>query len=307
MAENRILKPSVIASAAVGLLRRELVIARTVWTDAVKANEWRGALNDTVTIRVPARRVAGKTTVRNGSIATDTSNEYGVNVTLSSHIYNGAPITDAQLTLDIEDFGAQILQPQVRAVAEGIEDEIATEISGATYETVLTIDAEDPYLTAVDAGKALNDAKVPRAGRFLLVGSDVEAAILKSDRLSKFSESGSSDALRDALIGKFAGFQVFGSSAIPSDEAYAYVSDAFVLGVMAPANPEGATFSASAEFDGFAMRYLRDYDFTNTRDRSLVGSYVGTQTVLDPEDPTDPDSDMKLVRAVKLVLPAASI
>ena len=58
------------------------------------------------------------------------SNQFGVPVTLDTDVYNGANITDEQLTLDIVDFRAQVLKPQITAVAEGIEEAIAAQIVG---------------------------------------------------------------------------------------------------------------------------------------------------------------------------------
>ena len=75
---NTFLKPTVIAATAIGLLYRELVVARTIWTDAINPGEFQGAFADTVTMRVPARRSARTRTLRAGTaIVNDTSAEHG--------------------------------------------------------------------------------------------------------------------------------------------------------------------------------------------------------------------------------------
>src|ERR1043166_9062925 len=118
---NKFLKVGVIAQTMIDLLFRELVIARTVWTDAVKPDEFVNALDDTVTLRVPARRTARTRTLRGTGNARilqlDDSNEFAVPVKLDSDIYNGAPITDEELDLDIVNFAQQVLMPQVRVPA----------------------------------------------------------------------------------------------------------------------------------------------------------------------------------------------
>ena len=77
-----------------------------------------------------------------------------------------------------------------------------------TYDTSIAIDSTDPFLAFVDARKALNDDNVPKGGRFMLVGSSVEADILKSDRLTKFDQGAGATALEEATIGRMAGFTV---------------------------------------------------------------------------------------------------
>jgi len=317
------LKATVIGRAMIDLLMRELVVARTVWTDAVSAVEWEGAFGDTVTVRVPARRTARTRVLRAGTaIIADDSNEFGVPITLDTDVYNAANITDEQLTLDIVDFGRQVLAPQIRAVAEGVEDAIAAQIVGAPYEADHTIDADlftstsahDWYKIANRARKILNDSFVPKANRWLLVGSSVEEDILNNDKFIRFDSIGASaeDALREASIGRIAGFTVLQSNAIPETDAYAYHKSAFILGTKAPKVPQGAAFAqgvslgqaeqmgAQSGLNGVNARWLMDYDFTNTTDRSLVDTYVGTGVVTEPEDITDPDSDMALVRAVRI-------
>src|SRR5690606_33303328 len=109
------------------------------------------------------------------------------------------------------------LAPQMRAVAEGMEDVIAGALNGATWEAdpVPFVEGDDePYDVLVDANKALNKLNVPRTERVVVAGANVEAAILKSDKLSKVNESGTSDALRNAVITRVAGFTVVGSNAI---------------------------------------------------------------------------------------------
>ncbi len=314
---NTFLKPSVVAQTAIQLLYRELVVARTVWTDAVRAQDFVSALDDTVTLRVPARRTARTRTLRAGTaLITDNTNEFGVAVKLDTDVYNGAKITDEELTLDIVDFAEQVLVPQVRAVAEGIEDIIAAEITGATYGSIANIDESDPYATIVAARKALNDNNVPKANRYLLVGSGVEALLLTDDRFVRVDAVGPSatDAFTEAVVGRVAGFTVVQSNAVDEDEAYAYSKEAFVLAARSPKVPMGASFGqevplsrgemvqVGASMGGLTARWVMDYDSVNATDRSFTSTYVGTATVKDPDDVTDPDSTTTLLRAVKLSL-----
>ena len=320
---NTFLKPTVIANTAIGLLYRELVVARTVWTDAINPGEFQGAFADTVTMRVPARRSARTRTLRAGTaIVNDTSAEFGVDVKLDTDIYNGAPITDEEFTLDIGDFGAQVLMPQIRAVAEGLEDIVVSEIESATYPAAMTVNADasdlvvsgstDWYLVANRARRLLNDQNVPKAQRTLLVASDVEEDILNSDRFTRFDSLGDSaeDALREGTIGRIGGFNVVPSNALDAGQAFAYHRTAFVLAARAPRVPQGVNMGvvrglneaqgAAGAYNGIGVRWIMDYDYTNTTDRSLVNTWAGTATVADPVTPSDPESLFTLRRAVKI-------
>ena len=320
---NTFLKPTVIANMAVGLLYRELVVARTVWTDAINPGEFVGALDDTVSMRVPARRTARKRVLRAGTaITNDASVEFSVPVQLTTDVYNGAPITDEEFTLDIKDFGAQILKPQIQAVAEGLEDEIIDEIQGATYPAAMQINADatdmvvsgktDWYLVAARARRKLNDKHVARADRTLLVSSLVEEQIITSDRFSRNDSIGASatDALAEGSIGRIAGFNVIPCADLDDGEAYAYHRTAFVLAARAPKVPQGVSMGTTrglSEAQGeigfwscIGVRWIMDYDYTNTTDRSLVNTWVGTATVTDPDAPTNPASTKSLMRAVKV-------
>jgi hypothetical protein len=321
---NTFLKPSVIANTAIGLLYRELVIARTVWTDAVNPGEFTGALNDTVNMRIPARRTARKRTLRAGTaIINDPSVEFSQPVQLTTDVYNGAPITDEELTLDIVDFGAQVLTPQIKAVAEGVEDEIADEIEGAAYPAGLTLNPDhtefvvsgrtDWFLVASRAARLLDDNFVPVAGRTLLVGSQVKEEITTSDRWTRFDSVGANAAsvMEERTVGRIADFNVVYSPSIDPDAAYAYHRTAFVLATRAPLVPRGASAGviraaggaagAPGFYDGLSVRWLSDYDYTNTTDRSLVNTWVGTATVLDPDTPSDVASTKSMKRAVKII------
>ena len=302
---NQYLKPERIAAQALGMLDREIVLPALVWRDA--PGDFRGAGGDTISLRVPARTQARTRALRGGRpaesegagiITMDELTETKVDVTLDTDVYNAVPVTDEELTLDITDFGEQVLHPQVLAVAEGIEDAIAGEMTGATYATELTMPASgtDPFNTIVDARIALNKVNVPMSGRSLVVGSDFESALLKSEHLNRVDQSGSDSALRDATIGRLAGFnQVIVSNALPANVGFAFHRTAYVLSLVAPQVPDGATYGARRTYSGVGMRWLRDYDFRNVQDRSLVDSFMGTNHVAD-------GADGAFVRAVKITL-----
>jgi len=282
---NTFLKSETIARTALGLLQREIVLPRLVW--GYGAADFRGAKDDTVTLRLPAVLSARdyEWRTRGSAIVIDDLTEVGVDVTLDTHPYSAVAITDEQLTLDIVSFGEQVLMPQVRAVAERLENLIATTIEGATVPAASalthTIGTDDAYVTALAARTQLNLNNVPMSERVLLLGANLEADFLGSERLSDVDRSGSDSALRDASIGRVAGFTVVTSNAIDPDAGYAFHRTAVAFGNVAPVVPDGVNAGASETYAGLAMRWIRDYDPNYLRDRSVVSSFAGAASVED--------------------------
>lgn len=276
------IKADQIVQASALLLQREIVLPRLVWTQP-DAN-FKGALDDTVTLRVPAVLSARTRTLRStDGLQADTLTETSVPVKLDTHVYSLLNITDEELTLDITDFAAQVLAPQMRAIAEGMEDAIVAALEAATpVDTISLNDFSNTYAALIEAGTILNENNVPRAGRVAVVGSRIEAEILSDDRFSKVNESGSSDALRDATLTRAAGFTIVGSNAVDPWTAYAMDMYAVAFADVAPALPDGATMKSRLNYAGLALRYLRDYNPTNSTgpvDRSLVDAFVGAASV----------------------------
>lgn len=285
-----VIKAEKVVAAALGLLERELSLGALVWRQS--AADFKGATGDTVTLKLPAYLEANERGLRSATARTKSSlAENKIAVKLTDDIYIDLPISDAELTLDIQEFGGQVLDPVVKAIARKVDDKIAALMAapkdGAgqslVYHTTLSHVAAtaDPYDTAVDARTALNNARVPFADRFIVTGSGLEADFLKSPRFIDASQSGSTATLREGFIGRVAGFEVYTSAALAPTEAYAGHKTAYGLANMAPVVPAGAPWGASQDFNGTAIRTVRVFDPTLVEDRLVADSYMGVSAVVD--------------------------
>jgi hypothetical protein len=307
-------KAEQVVAQMLGVLERDTVLAQFTWRD-LSADRFKGAKNDTVTLRVPAFTSARTRVMRGGTpIVVDDLTETSVDVKLDTHVYKAIGVSDEEMTLDIENFGEQVTAPAMGSVVRKVDDAVGAEMALSSPEVEITLDEDDPYLGLVDARIALNKHSVPAAGRFLAVGADVEAAILKSDRLSKFDTSGSSEALREAIIGRIAGFTAVSAIGLDPDVAIAAHRTAFPLALVAPDVPAGASWGEKRTYRGLQLRTLRDYDPTGANgpvDRLLTDTFMGVGTTLDkgtidsegrfvPSE--DGEDDPILIRAVKLTL-----
>lgn len=278
------LKPTVIVNTALGVLRRELVLPNLVWRDA--AGDFAGALNDTISIRLPAFAKARTRVLRSGSARTrDNIAEQKVDVTLNTDVYKDIQISDEELTLDIKNFGLQVLNPVMAGVAETIEDQLIATIQGATYAKSLAY----TYATGnvwkdliLPARELLNKARVPQNGRVLAVGSGVETAMLGTDLFVQAQQSGNTNALEEAVIGRKAGFTIVSVPGLGPNEAYAFHRTAYVMSNRAPVVPAGAPFGASDSYDGMAMRVVRVLDSAAIQDILAVDAWTGSNVTQDP-------------------------
>jgi hypothetical protein len=306
-------KPEKIVEFFLAMVGRELLGPDLV--TRVSDDFFKGAMNDTVSMRIGGlRAVARDYDFRSRTapiVLDDIEGGETIPITLDRHVYSATGLTDEQLTLDNIEFATDVLTPQVEAVVGNYEDKVVAAFRAADFKgTVTSTLAEDPHLVALEARRLMNSYKVaPYGGRIFLVGSDVEAAWLASDRLSTVDKIGNvSPAVREAVVGNLAGAPVVVHPELNPNEAYYFHKSSFVMGSVAPVSPRGAVVSAKASRNGYSARWLMDYDPNFLRDRSVVSSFIGINEILDERvggtgaDKNDIAADPSNVRIVKLAL-----
>lgn len=303
------IKAEKVVSTALGLLLRDLTLPNLVWRDA--AGDFAGVKDDTITIRLPAYAPARTRALRAaGPITADDIHERSVDVTLATDVYKRINITDEAMTLDIADFGRQVLTPVLTGIGLELENQLSALITAASYENSITYNLAtgDVWTDLVlPARSYLNNAFVPFAGRRIVVGSEIETAMLSSEQFIRADHSGASalSVFHEAQIGRVGGFDVYSSPALEPDEAYAFHQTAYVMSQRAPVVPDGAPWGAVQAYEGFALRVAKVFDPDYLRDQFVANAYVGTNTVKDFGHYTDdPDLGGKFVPATD---PAAPI
>lgn len=268
-----------IARTGIELLFPDLVLARTVNRDY--ESDFGGGKGNVVNVKRPITltsnsRAYGATTALTVSEIDEPDT---VPVTISTMLYSAVKLTDEEMNFDISDFGRQVLYPQVTAVGRAVEKAVADEMESLAETVSIAYDSDDPRSTFVAARKELRKIDVPAQGLYAAVGVNVAADLLNSGKLVDASQSGSTGALRDATIGRIAGFEVFEVNTIYPDSIIFYHRDAFTLAVRAPKVPSGVAYGQSQSGLGFALRWIMDYDSTVLADRSIVSTFIGTETM----------------------------
>jgi hypothetical protein len=265
-----------ISRAAIALLTRTLVLPMTV--TRLTGSEFAGDNGDTITVRVRQPRTAQVQATPGATITPTPILETPVTVTLT-HLYDATRITDESLSLEVEDFGAQITQPQVAAVATGGEDELAGAMNALAVDASYSSTANEVEEAVLSAREALGTADVPVGGRWLAVSPAVATDMLKLDKFSRVDASGDDSALRDAILGRIYGFTVVESNALTAGTAVAYHNSGFVFGNRSPVAPRGAADSATATEGGIGLRQIFQYNAGILSDESVISTFAGASLV----------------------------
>lgn len=281
---HQIVKPEKLAATAVGMLEQELIVPSLFQRESV--DQYKGADNDTISVKVegvlPFHEYSWRND-RSSGITFDTYTERKIPVTFGGNFYSAVKLTDEQNDFDIDSW-AKLLRPQAKAVARGLSRKCVSTLTGQTYNVTIGNAQVDPRGAIIEARRVLNQFRLPDEQRYLLVGSDFETVLLSNDKLNLAQNVGDHEAeqaLRTATIGERYGFRIVVDQTIPSDTAYAFVGSAFILATAAPSVPQSVPYGATTSFEGYALRWVRDYDSEHMQDRSVVNTYAGTRAVKD--------------------------
>jgi hypothetical protein len=275
---NTFVDPTSVVRLGLALVVQDLVLAATMNRDYEA--DFGGGKGATVNVRVPAVLAARDRGLHDtGAITADEILEDTVPVSITGAVYSAVFVDDADLTLSVEDFGRQVLAPQVLAVVENLEDKGVAAMQAVAETTSIAYDAAAPEKTFTAARKALRDLGIPASGLFAAVGTGIYADLLDAKAITDASQSGSTGALREATVGRVRGFEVVESNRLADKEMVFYHRSAFTLAIRAPKVPDGVSFGESKAEKGFAMRWIKDYDSMTTRERSVVSTFVGVQAM----------------------------
>lgn len=272
-----------ISELAVELLHRSLVLVGTV--ARVPGEEYAGPSGGTVTIRVPQPRTAQEQVTPGQTITFNDIDEKPVDVTLR-HFYDATRVTDEDLSLSLQNFGRQVLRPQVLAVAERAEDTLAAEMNGldADSEIEWPLDpepvADEDVVLAVR--ERMGDNGVPAGDRYVAVSTDIARRLLAIDKFTRADARGSATALQKAILGELYGLTFVESAAIDKGSAVFYHASGFGFGNRPPVPPGGGADSTTAQEEGVSLRHILMFDPNRLSLASVVSVFAGASVV--PED-----------------------
>ncbi|MET8684842.1 P22 phage major capsid protein family protein [Streptomyces sp. NPDC004732] len=291
-----------LVAASIKNLEAQAVLAATVQKQA--AGQFDGTVGQAVAIRRPSMLVANQGRV--DALKGDTSKitvtslaETVLNIELDQHIYSAVALSDAELSLEIPDFAAQVAFPQADAVVDKLERLIVgqmetfkgfkdakTGVPAAKSELDLSTGdeiskAQKIRFALAQAAAQLTGFNVPTSGRFAVLGAEAAGILMNDPNLTRVNEAGTGSALREAVIGKLYGFTLVQSNHIDPLAVYCYHPSAVQLVNRAPIVPPSVKVGSSQARDGYAIRWVRDYDASIAAERSFFSTFAGAKAVDD--------------------------
>lgn len=118
--------------------------------------------------------------------------------------------------------GLDVKPEAVNEAAEGMAEQVDTYIgklmkdgvkaSNKLGNTAIDIDKKDAYRVLVALRQKLNTTHVPKTDRFVMVGPDMESALLQDERLDQIGTGG----LLNGEIGRLLGFRIISAPTVPT-------------------------------------------------------------------------------------------
>ncbi|MFG2076971.1 P22 phage major capsid protein family protein [Nonomuraea maritima] len=290
---NTFLTPQVIARAALATLYETCVMAQLVHRDLDE--DFAGKVGDTVNVRKPATFDAYEYD-RSEGIQIQNATETAVPVTLNHFADVSFAVTAEEMTLEIQDFATQLLNPAMEAISQKIDrdllalrDDVVQEIGNGGLPNIHTWDTPK---SMIDADRVLNERSVSPSQRSVVIGPQMKAHWLSDPLFHQLDVRGDTDGLREASLGRRVfGFDAFSTQNIKvppqttgnskSEVGVAFHRTAFCLVTRPLVLPQGAANAVVANYKGFSLRVVMDYDIDLKQDVVSIDTLYGTKT-LDP-------------------------
>lgn len=170
---NTLLTPDIIARAALANLYETMVMAPLVHRDY--EDEFAARVGDTITIRKPAVFTAEEYVRANGITVQDAT-EGSVAVVLDHFADVSFAVTAEELTLELQNFNEQLLNPAMEAIAQKVDRDLLALRADITQEVGL--DQVGSAITLANPSAAADDIIDTVAAHGLVVGDLVRFTAL---------------------------------------------------------------------------------------------------------------------------------
>lgn len=289
---NTFLTADIIAKQALATLTETLVMKPLIHTDLTK-EFGRQKVGDTINVKKPATFEA-RDFDRARGIELQDYQEDSVPVTLDKFKDVSFAVTSEELALDVENFDEQLLTPAMQALALGVDTAILSLRNDLTQEVGANkaFPFEKPEVL-IDAGRVLDQNNVPVDGRRAVVGPATKANWINTDLLKRADQSGSTEALRKANMGKdLFGFDTYytnnikppaktGAGVPTTEVGMAFHESAFAFASAPQEVPPGAV-GAVHTHQGLSLRAIMQYDIMKKQTIVSLDILFGVKT-LDPK------------------------
>lgn len=187
-----------------------------------------------------------------------------VNIAIDKYKKAAKFITDKAVKQSDVDLEGQFLENAPAALAEQIEaDNVAGAIASVPVGNQLTYGAVINDLIALDdiieQDAVMNEAKLPKSGRFWMVSPRCYAEVLKIDGILDASKRGNNEAIQNGFVSQTLGFTFILSNDLTDQDSLVYHESFFVY-----VNQESANYekerqaSKNRDYHGIKSLYGQD-------------------------------------------------
>ncbi len=201
--------PIIWAQMGIAILAETIVIPKLVRRDFSTQVAQAG---DTVNTRKPAKMTATDVDATLGVSVQDVS-ATNVAVTLDQHKNSTFKISDREASRSFENLVDEFMHPATLAIGNAIDKSclaLYTDIP-----TIIDVTSAGDWKAKINTARTrLNKQLAPIDPRYGVVADDDDGALANLDNILKVNEGGSSQALREGIVGRLKGFNMSRSSNI---------------------------------------------------------------------------------------------
>ena len=187
-----------------------------------------------------------------------------VNIAIDKYKKAARFITDLVKNQSDVDMEAQFLKNAPAKLAEQVEaDNVAAAMAAVPVANQIqyidTVDNEIALDDIIEQDKKMNEAKLPKSGRFWMVSPAVYADILKIDAILDASKRANNEAIENGFVSKTLGFTFLMSNDLTGKQSLCYHESAFVYVQQEAANYEmERQASKNRDYHGVKALYGQD-------------------------------------------------
>ena len=233
---NTVLTPQIIAVQALRILQAHILFRDLCFNDYSKEF---AKVGDTVTVR---KRNPIKSTIYDGQkVIKKNIKEDPVAVKLDRIRDTTVMISSKDMTLSIQDFSQQVLEPVLIGLAQDIDNDIAAAITGFASAVVPSTETPTDLSDIAKLANKMDNNKVPTTDRNLVFCPDHKYKYALTENLSNVAYAGDNMTLREALLGRVYGFNTYMSqNCVKSNSATKGTATAYkVAGTVGSTDTEG--------------------------------------------------------------------
>lgn len=256
-------------------------------------NNFVGAKNDQLIYKFPGVTIARDYTWRTrvAPIIYDQIARGSLAIKIDQHMYTANRWTDEERKFDMVSWQREIAAPMATAIQERFDMKILAAIQAADWAvTDLNIvrpnaanEKDNSVLVEALKLKAkLDAAGTPQQGRRLVLGANAFQWFASSPSVLKYDPAQALTVFRRGVFGTVAGFDIVdGTLIIGADDVLALHPSWAVLANAAPELPESLNYKVRANWGGYSMRLIADYDKDFLSDALIANTFWGISEIKD--------------------------